>query len=364
MRIKKVLVITFLSLLYGCDSVPTRVSDWWGRWQSARSERPVPQHPIRTDRFILPVPPENMVGRLQVTLATPDDTFIDIARRYDLGYEELRQANPDTDPWLPGAKSPILLPTQFILPDAPREGIVLNVATMRLYYFPERIGNEPAILITHPVGIGREDWPTPLGITKITEKEENPYWYVPASIRAEHAELGDPLPQVIPPGPDNPLGAFSLRLGLPGYLIHGTNKSFGVGMRVSHGCVRLYPKDIQFLFTQVPVGTPVYIVNQPILLGWRDGILYLEVHPRLAEDNRDPIELAQQLLSEAIWQASERVDWNRVLFSIQTSMGFPIPISPGSPEPAQVVTQAPIVHNMEPVLAMDDDRLNATKPEH
>ena len=142
---------------------------------------------------------------------------------------------------------------------------------MRLFYFPEPREGEAPEVITHPIGIGREGWQTPEGYSTITRKVVQPTWTVPASVLREYAEKGEPLDPVVPPGPDNPLGSHAMRLSLPSYLIHGTNKSYGVGMRVSHGCVRLYPEDIARLFPQVPVGTEVHIINEPYVAGWRDG---------------------------------------------------------------------------------------------
>ena len=232
-----------------------------------------------------------VVGGVQVIKARYEDTFVALARTYDVGYEALRQANPDVDPWLPGEGTEIVIPTRFVLPRAPHTGIVINIAELRLYYFPASHGTAPdgadpngRQVITHPISIGQMDWSTPLGTTTVVRKVVNPSWYPPKSIREEHAAENDILPRVVPPGPDNPLGKYKLSLGLPGYLIHGTNKPAGVGMRVSHGCIRLFPEDIEALFKIVPVGTPVHIVNQPAKLGWgSDGGLYLEAHQPLAE---------------------------------------------------------------------------------
>ena len=260
--------------LSGCSSF----SDWRPSWtQSA-------QPPGRSDRFPLPPAGTDVIGEVQIASTGREDTLSDLARRYDLGYEEIVAANPGMDPWLPGEGAQVVLPTQFVLPDAPREGLVLNLAAMRLFYYPRPVANEPPRVITHPIGIGREGWETPQGVARITQKIVQPAWTVPQSVRREHAELGDPLPPVVPPGPDNPLGEYALRLSLPSYLIHGTNQPYGVGIRVSHGCVRLYPEDIARLFPEVPEGTTVTIVNQPYLAGWRNGQLYLEAHPPLAED--------------------------------------------------------------------------------
>ena len=182
-----------------------------------------------------------------------EDTLSDIARRFNLGYDEVVNANPGVDPV--AARAParrIVLPTQFVLPDAPHEGIVVNLAALRLYYFPKAAKSEPRQVITYPIGIGMVGWATPTGTTKIVSKRKDPFWTPPASVRKEHAAEGDILPARVPPGPDNPLGAFAMNLGWPSYLMHGTNKPAGVGMRASHGCIRLYPEDIATLFQAAP----------------------------------------------------------------------------------------------------------------
>jgi L,D-transpeptidase ErfK/SrfK len=238
---------------------------------------------------------DEVFGEVQVIEARHEDTFVALARTYNVGYEELRQANPGIDEWLPGEGTLITIPSHYVLPRAPQRGIVVNVAELRMYYFPAESGPLPEgvapgsrRVITHPISIGRMDWSTPLGVTTITGKVANPSWYPPQSIRDEHAARNDILPRVVPPGPDNPLGNHAMRLGLPGYLIHGTNKPSGVGMRVTHGCVRMFPEDIEALYRTVPVGTAVNIVNQPVKIGWTaDGTLYLEAHPALMESNVD-----------------------------------------------------------------------------
>ncbi|RLA23883.1 MAG: L,D-transpeptidase [Gammaproteobacteria bacterium] len=234
-----------------------------------------------------PLPPidNQLIGQVQKTLARQEDTLLDIARHYDIGQKEILLANPAVDRWIPGGGTEVTIPSRFILPDAPKKGIVLNVPEMRLYHFRKENGSNPKTVTTHPVSIGRMDWTTPLGQTRITQKTENPVWRPPESIKKEHAEEGEILPDIVPAGPDNPLGLFALRLGIPGYLIHSTNKPFGVGMRVSHGCVRMYPEDIERLFPNVKVGTPVLITNQPIKVGWFTGELYIEVHPALDEES-------------------------------------------------------------------------------
>ncbi len=222
---------------------------------------------VAAETFILPPPDIDLIGQIQVVYAVHEDTLLDIARQHSIGHQEIVQANPGVDLWIPGKGTPVVVPGRYILPDAPRKGLVLNVPEMRLYYYPKSEDGEKPVVITHPVSIGRMDWNTPLGKTSIIAKHKDPSWYPPASIKAEHAADGDPLPDVVPPGPDNPLGRYALRLGKPGYLIHSTNKPFGIGMRVTHGCVRMYPEDIERLFPQIPVNTPVHIVNQPIKVG-------------------------------------------------------------------------------------------------
>jgi L,D-transpeptidase ErfK/SrfK len=188
---------------------------------------------------------DSIAGNSQTTTARYEDTLIDIARLHSLGFNEIRHANPKVDAWLPGEGTEVVLPKRFILPDAPREGIVSNVAEMRLFYYPNPVVGERATVMTYPVSIGRDDWQTPLGETQITAKVKNPVWYRPDSMRKEHAAKDSILPKVVPPDPDNPLGKYALRLALASYLIHGTNKPFGIGMQVTHGCMRLYPEDMK-----------------------------------------------------------------------------------------------------------------------
>ncbi len=223
----------------------------------------------------------DVVGAAVVVSATAEETLLDIGRRFDLGYHEMQRANPNVDLWVPEDGARVRLPLQFVLPDTPRRGVVLNLPEYRLYYFERR--GDGTLVTTHPISIGRMDWETPLGVTSVVAKAKNPAWYPPQSVKEEHAADGDPLPNVVPPGPDNPLGPRALRLGLPGYLIHGTNRPAGVGMRVTHGCLRLYPEDVEALYERVSVGTPVRIVNQPVKAGWYGAELLLEVHPQLSE---------------------------------------------------------------------------------
>lgn len=236
------------------------------------------------------------------TLAKHEDTLLDIARKFDLGQNEILLANPKVDRWLPGENTKVRIPNSRILPDTPHEGVVLNLPEYRLYFYPKKTKGELKAVITHPISIGRVDWDTPLGKTRIIQKKENPTWTPPQSIKDEHAEKGEILPDVFPAGPDNPLGLFALRLGVPGYLIHSTNKPYGVGMRVSHGCIRMYPEDIEKLFPQVKTGTTVYIVNQSIKVGWLKNKLYIEVYPELEGqeiDYSERLAIALDLIEQA-----------------------------------------------------------------
>ncbi|MFQ5610322.1 MAG: L,D-transpeptidase family protein [Woeseiaceae bacterium] len=229
------------------------------------------------------LPPEgiDVVGDIQIVTAAYEDTLIDIARRHGVGYEEIVRANPDVRIWVPGEGTQVTVPSRFVLPAVPREGVVLNLAEYRLYYFPQPEGDEPAVVMTYPISIGRQDWETPLGVTNVVSKVTNPTWYPPQSVRDEHAADGRPLGRIVPPGPDNPLGKHAMRLGLPGYLIHGTNRPAGVGMRVTHGCVRMFPEDIRYLFDFIGIDTPVRIINEPVKIGWHGEELVMEVHPIL-----------------------------------------------------------------------------------
>lgn len=237
-----------------------------------------------------------------------EDTLIDIAVEHHLGQDEIVLANPMVDRWLPGAGTPVRIPTSFILPNAPRQGIVVNLPEMRIYYFP---GDDR--VVTYAIGIGRVDWKTPLGRTQIAGKMENPSWTPPPSIVAEHLADGDVLKPYYPPGPDNPLGLFAFRLGIPGYLIHSTQKTNGIGMRVSHGCMRMYPADIEKFFPTVKAGTTVNIVNQPVKVGWHHDTLYIQVYPEMEEM---PMSYEQRL--------------NMALDLIQRANGGQMPVIKGS----------------------------------
>ena len=304
--------------------------------------------PIVSDRFLLSGREQRVVGELQIIETRYDDTFVDIARTYNLGFDELVEANPQVDPWLPGEGTRIVLPTRFVLPDAERKGIVINIASKRLFFFPEPDEDGAQAVITHPIGIGREGAATPIGVTTVTSKGRDPVWWPTASIRREYAAKGDPLPAQVMPGPDNPLGRYVLILGMPSYLIHGTNKPAGVGMRVSHGCVRLFPENIEALFELAPVGVKVTIVNQPYSLSWEGGQLLLEAHAPLVDDERDWAELLSSKVSAALAanQIDAAVDWQRVNDVREAAFGVPLPILESSPGVADVLRDATLVNNL------------------
>ena len=254
--------------------------------------------PAAASVYPLPADGSAVVGADATVTTTYEDTLPDIAHRYSLGYYEIIRANPGVDVWLPGAGRQLTLPGRRILPAGPRVGLVLNLPEHRLYYFPKPRPGEQPVVITYPVSIGKMDWRTPLGETRVIAKIRKPSWYPPESIRKEHAANGDPLPKVVGPGPDNPLGDFALRLaaGHGEYMIHGTNNPVAVGMAVTHGCIRMYPEDVAALFALVPVGTPVRLINEPVKVAWVDGQLFLEAHPPVDAEGQS-IEPDLQLLS-------------------------------------------------------------------
>ncbi len=229
---------------------------------------------VHGNGLLLPEQNHHVVGEPKVIVALRDDTFSSIAQRYGVGFDALSAANPLVNPWFPGAGTTVTIPTRFVLPQATWKGIVVNLAELRLYYFPPDT-NEVYI---YPVGIGRAGWETPVANTTVTRIDHNPVWRPPASIKQEYRNAGLELPDVVAAGPDNPLGDTAIRLELAGYLLHGTNKPEGVGMRVSHGCIRLYPQHIRELAAMVSVGTEVSIINQPVKWGRSKAGIVVEAH--------------------------------------------------------------------------------------
>ena len=236
--------------------------------------------------YQLPVNGDNMVGQIQHITVKKGDTLVELARQLDIGYEEIVTSNPHLDPWLIKVDSQLIIPSQYILPQHPWEGVVINIAEMRLYYFPPRLNTERGIVITFPVSIGRSLSPTPEGSFNIVDKIQNPVWTVPATVLQEHKDNGGSIDAIIPPGPNNPLGDYAIVLDKPGYLIHGTNKPYSIGRKVSHGCLRLYPKDIEQLSNRVARGTVVRIINEPIKTGRLNNIVYLKHQNFVITDKR------------------------------------------------------------------------------
>ncbi|HJP03974.1 MAG: L,D-transpeptidase family protein [Gammaproteobacteria bacterium] len=312
--------------------------------------------PIVSDRFLLESPDQHIVGQVQAIRARYEDTFVDIARAYNLGFDELVEANPGIDPWLPGKGTRIILPTRFILPGEIRQGIVINLASKRLFFYLEPNKEGLRTVVTYPIGIGRSGWATPTGETHVASRGRDPAWYVPVSVRKEHAEMGDPLPAVVPPGPENPLGSHVLTLEMPSYLIHGTNRPAGVGMRVSHGCIRLFPEDIEFLYTEAPDGIAVTILDEPRLLAWQDGILFLEAHPPLEDDERDWLLRFPEMLSAALSDplgSGAQPDPYLVDQIVGAATGIPMSIMPGAPDFVRIKNSAKLVNNLAVVPELE-----------
>jgi L,D-transpeptidase ErfK/SrfK len=287
--------------------------------------------PCSAEQFTLPAAGSDVIGELRRDEAGAHDTLLDLARRHGLGYEEITHANPGVDPWLPGAGTPVVVPKRRLLPMAPREGIVINLPEHRLYWFPPAGAGEPPVVWTFPVSIGKMDWNTPLGSTRIVSKAKDAPWIPPQSVRDEHAKRGEPLPSVVPGGPDNPMGRYKMGLGIPGgaYFIHGTNRPAGIGMQVTHGCMRLYPEDIEALYGMVPVGTPVTIVNQPYKWGWHGGELLIEVHPPLQEDAVDAPNLSDltRLIVQATAEQPRAIDWIAAERAWREARGIPTAVT-------------------------------------
>lgn len=270
-----------------------------------------------------------VIGSTKIIYADERDTLLDIARNHGFGYQDMKLANVNVDTWLPDDGQEVVLPSQFILPVASMDGIVLNVPEMRLYYYPPKEKGKLQEVFTYPLGVGREGWNTPYIKTIIVEKKVNPNWYPPKSILKEHEEAGDPLPKIVKPGPENPLGNYAMRLGRRDYLIHGTNKPNGIGMRISHGCIRLYPEDIKELFSKVSLKTPVNIINQPYKIGVKNDVIYLEAHPFLDEDKEKYENNLTSVIALIIKISNNRkyqIDMRTAYEAIKNPTGLPIAV--------------------------------------
>ena len=280
---------------------------------------------------------EDLIGRLRYVRLEKWDTLPDLARHYGLGLNGLTAVNPGVDIWLPEAGERLILPHSFILPDAPRKGVVINLATMRLFAF--KGSGYPQTVITYPVGIGTEERPSPTGQMRVERKAHRPTWYVPASIAKAHLKKGDVLPAIVPPGPDNPLGEYALYLTAPSYLIHGTNKPASIGLRASNGCFRLYPEDVKRLYEVTPAKTPVNIINQPYLVGLSNGVVYLEVHGPTEELDTGELDKVYRKLKAVESAAGRSLDWNKVKKVLAEARGIPVPVFEIRPGSAKDIAQ-------------------------
>ena len=288
-------------------------------------------------------PGQAAVGASAVYVTRQEDTLLDVARRYDLGYTQLMVANRGIDPWLPGADRRLVLPSHYLLPDGPRRGIVINLVQQRLYYFPA--GGRS--VETYPIGVAVQGWSTPHGTTRVVAKQLHPSWYPPASIRGEQPDL----PPVVPPGPDNPLGDYALRLQWPGYLIHGTNKPDGIGRNSSHGCIRLYPEDMEWLFSAVPIGTPVRVIDDEVQTAWIDGDLYIAIYPSKKQAEQIglnesmtpavPPRLKKRVASAATGHV-DRIDWHQVEQAAHDRTGIPVRVTALGVGSVQESREAPV----------------------
>lgn len=271
-------------------------------------------------------PRDDLIGRLAVHTIAAEDTLVDLAVQYEVGFVEMAAANPGIDPWLPRPGTNILIPSAHLLPTVPRRGIVINLADQRLYFFPARGEAQ-----SYPIGVASDGVTITVGTARVIRKRVNPVWVPPPSVRAEMPDL----PESVPPGPDNPLGAFALDLSWTSTAIHGTNSPYGVGRRVSHGCFRLYPTGIEKLFPQVAIGTEVRVVNQPVKMGWSGGKLLLEVHPTLeqadqieAQGRSEPVDLPdlQMTLMDFAGAIADEIDWGAVHRIAREHRGLPVPV--------------------------------------
>lgn len=304
--------------------------------------------------FPMPEPGSDVIGEVQIIEAVYEDTLASIARKYDVGFYEIVDANPGVDPWIPGEGTKVIIPTQYILPEGPREGIVINLAELRLYFY----NKEDNTVTTHPVGIGSEIWPTPVMDEKIIGKQKHPYWRVPKSILREHEAKGERIDEVWPPGPNNPLGDYAMRLSKPGYLIHGTNRPIGIGRRVTHGCIRMFPEDIETLFYKVPVGSPARVIHDPIKIGWNNNKLFIEIHEPLPEYPMNEDDLLYSLM-QMLYTVEDKgpgefsIDWSLVKESAKQTRGLPQQIGQRHIKPVEPEASLSQLQN-SPIITIGD----------
>ncbi len=273
-----------------------------------------------------PTGAKSVIGSTRFYYVRKGDTFLDLARYYGLGYNEIIEANPGVDKWVPPENQVITLPTGWVLPQVEPEGLVVNIPEMRLYYFHPRRAGAWQFVSTYPVGLGRDEWRTPHGKFRVNGKTKNPTWVIPESIRQERMREEGNDEKLIPGGdPRNPLGKYRLELSMPGYRIHGTNIPWGVGAQVSHGCIRLYPEDIERLFAMVEVGTKGEFVYQPVKIGARDGRIYAEVHPDIYTLVPGLFSEARRVVKELGW--GSRVDFGRLQRAVEEQSGITLDVT-------------------------------------
>jgi len=312
------LIVLFIGILslHGCATTKSVHEEY----------QPIPRHleeNIERNAFSV-TKEDDVIGRLAFISLEKGDTLPDIARHFSLGINGVSAANPGVDIWVPKAGERIMLPLSFILPDAPRKGIVINLAAMRIFQF--KGDSESLAVLTYPVGVGTEERPSPTGQMYVERKVIRPTWHVPASIAKDHRKKGDPLPATVLPGPQNPLGEYALYLSKSSYLIHGTNKPASIGLRATNGCIRLYPEDVKKLYENTPVKTPVYIVNQPYLLGQRNGVVYMEVHAPPEDLDAGEFDKIYTKLRNIEKESGRTLDWSKVKKVLAEARGIPVPI--------------------------------------
>lgn len=314
--LRLIALCTFIVSLTGCVAMK-RAPDKFSL-STGHSEKEIERNEFSIARG------DDIIGRLAVIRLEKGDTLPDIARHFGLGINAISAANPGVDVWVPEAGEHIMLPLSFILPDAPRKGIVVNLATMRLFQF--KGDSKSPVVSTYPVGVGTKERPTPTGQMRVVRKATRPTWHVPASIAEDHRKKGDPLPAEVPPGPQNPLGECALYLSKSGYLIHGTNKPASIGLKASNGCLRLYPENVKMLYDDTPVNTPVVIVNQPYLIGQRSGVLFMEAHTPMEDSGAIELEKTYAKLKDIEKKSGRMLDWRKVKEVQAEARGIPVPI--------------------------------------
>jgi L,D-transpeptidase ErfK/SrfK len=315
--------LTFVLVLHGCALIKT-VPPTYPPPQTVSEEK------VERNEFSV-AKEDDIIGQLVFVRLEKGDTLPDMARHFGLGISEISAANPGVDMWVPEGGELIVLPLSHVLPDSARKGIVINLPAMRLFHYKEN-GKSSLFVSTYPVGVGTTERPSPTGQMYVQRKMVRPTWYVPASIAEDHRKKGDPLPAKVPPGPENPLGEYALYLSKSTYLMHGTNKPYSIGLNATNGCIRLYPEDVKKLYDSTPINTLVRILNQPYLIGHRDGVMYMEVHAPLEGSGTGELEKTYTRLKNIEKKSGRAVDWKKVEKVVSEARGIPVPISADSAE--------------------------------